>query len=398
MAIYDEVQTIIKSIGNLKTDSIESIKIALGGKKLPDSAIDLDTLKSNVSKRNENLEFYETNGKPCKETSSRVKYKWFNSGLFNNEGETIYLGFLKNNKYDSFDFYFVGTYRKLQDNMKVFLKNSDIEPWKEQGETASPTDKLEGNNDLIKQLAGIMKLKGEWIGGWNESLLKSYLDSVDARIKAEINRNEQVDYRFNKDGLRIVYKISPQSIYGSDIKVMATYSAGMVVKKRVVMSDIELLKEGFDVNELDLKTVKFYSNIDELIIEPTEEQFDFNELGSITHIIGDRIDRFPEEYRSMSLASLYSKIVNSIKYSIKMCERDYQWAVPIYCRKVDEIQHLFPMYFTDDHSDEVKLAIIISNREDGGFRATTVIDIETAYSNACNISRPDNKWMTTRYE
>jgi hypothetical protein len=123
--------------------------------------------------------------------------------------------------------------------------------------------------------------------------------------------------------------------------------------------------------------------------------FDINKefRPNIEHIIADHRERFPEPYRSMDDFALQTFVRGAIDNARERARRNYKTAIPQYYTGrgfAGRIQLLLPLCI--GHPHRADLAMVV---EDMGnfYRASTCLDLDTAYNNARQLARPDRDWL-----
>jgi hypothetical protein len=113
---------------------------------------------------------------------------------------------------------------------------------------------------------------------------------------------------------------------------------------------------------------------------------------NIDHILDERnIGRLPENLRGnrgqATAALMYAKDL-----ALKRLQRNYKLAVPHWhsTHGSMDVQLLLPLDLTYDGKADAALVVEVSG---DGYRGSTVLTLDMAYSNARLVARPDSEWL-----
>jgi hypothetical protein len=137
-------------------------------------------------------------------------------------------------------------------------------------------------------------------------------------------------------------------------------------------------------------SIDFFSEITEVTFNnsiPIDRSYD-----KFTHIIEERIDRFPPDYQSKDTTELARTLDNSINYAKAMAKRNYKLVVPQYRPQTDKLQLLMPIYLGGSFSRQPDFALVL-DLEDGIYTPETILPLDAAYQNARLIAKPDDFWL-----
>jgi hypothetical protein len=101
------------------------------------------------------------------------------------------------------------------------------------------------------------------------------------------------------------------------------------------------------------------------------------------------ISRFPEDF--INNHNAVSILNNAIETMKKRLAENYRLAIPQYFR--GKIQLLLPLCLMSRHTPD---AAIVINRNEDGYYGDIILTIDTAYSKARLIAKPDNTWLSLR--
>jgi hypothetical protein len=157
----------------------------------------------------------------------------------------------------------------------------------------------------------------------------------------------------------------------------------------------DLLALGFDSEEIKRlpEPVQIVKNKEKLIFNGKIEDFDFNDIQHMNHILNERRYRFPTKYRNESNMYLLEKIKYAIERAIKISISDYKYIIPKYDFTRRKIQFLIPLYFADTIEGRPDLVIVADEKEKGQWQVCTVLYVEDAYDSARLICKPSDTWL-----
>lgn len=96
-------------------------------------------------------------------------------------------------------------------------------------------------------------------------------------------------------------------------------------------------------------------------------------------------------------AGRYRAIINRVRDAISVASKrtfwNYKTAIPSYYPKFDELSLLLPLCLDDRDENAATVALVVSRRESGVYRAWTVYPLEWAYERARVVCRPDSDWL-----
>lgn len=108
---------------------------------------------------------------------------------------------------------------------------------------------------------------------------------------------------------------------------------------------------------------------------------------NIDHIIVDNQSRFPSSLPADDY--VLSVLLNgSIDEAKRRLRRNYKTAIPQYFN--NKIQLLLPLCLTSKAKADLALVI---EKENGNYRATTILTLDMAINNARLIAKPDDEWL-----
>tara|TARA_B100000965_G_C19536122_1_gene733439 strand:- start:61 stop:1251 length:1191 start_codon:yes stop_codon:yes gene_type:complete len=170
------------------------------------------------------------------------------------------------------------------------------------------------------------------------------------------------------------------------------YFNPVIMKSLSDLSKRKFQKDGVLLNHPDRlpESIDFFSDIKEVTFNnsiPIDRSYD-----KFTHIIEERIDRFPKDYQKKDTTELARILDNSINYAKSMAKRNYKLVVPQYRPQSDKLQLLMPIYLSGSFAKQPDFALVL-DLEDGLYTPETILPLDAAYQNARLIAKPDDFWL-----
>lgn len=350
-----------------------------------------DVNKKNIDKSSCNIEYFNSAGYIAKNgvavNKESAKYLRFETNYVTAEGEMIYGCFVKSSQG------FKGVEWLTEKQFKSWIKrNSSFvigcmyfenfqdgpEFLKDIAENTIPeTWKYKNNSSNI-----------------NYPILKSYLEHVLERLKKEsLNDDDKLVYSMNKD--YVMFNTNLLDKYFHDVIVYGEVEmeddGGLRIKNpRRKQSVSELRKLGFKKTEP--KQPVFFDDINDVIFQMEWEiDKDFN---TFTHIIEERIDRFPDGYKNLNTDVLARSLDAAIDFAVSLARRNYKFIVPMYRPQTNSIQLLMPIYLNGAYSKRPDFALVLTpEKELKMYIPETILPLDAVYQNARLIAKPDELWL-----
>lgn len=239
-------------------------------------------------------------------------------------------------------------------------------------------------------------------------ILRSYIQTLFSKLEKEQEAGESEKIIRSRDGSHIIFNTNLLDRFFNDEYIIAevkkiddteeVYINPVRVSKD---SGSELIKYGFSRNVAP-KPPKFFDNVNEVIFHP--EYYIEKSYDSLTHIIEQRIDRFPGEQKGKTADYLASKLYNAIDYALAIAQRNYKYIVPIYYPRFDTISFIMPIFLEKSYKKRPDFALVLQNIppvlndegkviEEGYYVARTILDLEDGYQDARVIAKPDESWL-----
>lgn len=250
--------------------------------------------------------------------------------------------------------------------------------------------------DFYLDLYDKILLKKEW--GNDTNSLKNYIGAMTSRVAYLYNLDREYIsspyYTLNEDKSRILINTSLLDKFGNDIFVVFKLRDGELDCPYFVDSKSYLSKLGFSKQAIlrPIESVRFYNDVKETIFSGSFEEFDLNNPRRLEHIIVERISRFPKNVQNLSESALCDKLIQAIRFGVRMSKRDSRFIVPMYSIPKAEIQFMFPFHVNNAITESPELAIIVGKKDDF-YSVMTIITLEEAESNKRTISPYSDRWI-----
>lgn len=342
-------------------------------------------------------------GNPVSELTAQ--YLTFNTGYKNLDGEDIYGWFeKKENGFVGVNWNTLSEIRAYASVQKFLLKSFKMGKFYFKD--------LDDCNAFLDDLAN-KTIDEDWNYKKKPSrisapILRSYIQTLFSKLEKEREAGEPDKIIKNRDGSHIIFNTNLLDRFFNDEYIIAevkkiddtqeVYINPVRVSKD---SGSELIKYGFSRNVAP-KPPKFFENVNEVIFHP--EYYIEKSYDSLTHIIEQRIDRFPEEQKGKTSDNLANKLYNAIDYALAIAQRNYKYIVPIYYPRFDTISFIMPIFLERSYKKRPDFALVLQNIppvldgdgkvvEEGYYVARTILDLEDGYQDARVIAKPDESWL-----
>lgn len=302
------------------------------------------------------------------EDEAEAKYKIVKTNTENRYGTEMCFAYGRSSKDTELKYYYTAEYSRCISTMQ---DNAEREQEK---------------NTLMEEIMQLAMFKESY----NDGRLESILSCIKCKIAFNLKEKNCNGYVLNTENTRLLYNTGIVDSLGNYIMVIAETDGSNIYRHRVANSVIDIQKEKFSTTYVE--PVKLYDSKEQLIFSCDISDIDLGLSSGIGHIIKDRVDRLPEEFRGVSDKRIYDAIKNSIDFDIKMQSRDTRWVIPFYNLKHNEIQYIMPLYLESDYSEKADLALIV-RKQMGMYRIGTIITIEQAYFNATAVADTSCRWM-----
>lgn len=230
----------------------------------------------------------------------------------------------------------------------------------------------------------------------NHPILKSYIENTFEVLKKETERGAKNKLVYNQDGRFLVFNTNLLDKFFHEVLIVVEVrkqkdGSELLMSPRRVKKELELRKLGF-AKDVHPEQPHFFEKVEEVIYQPTwtiDKDFD-----KFTHIIEDRIERFPIEVQSASSDELGRKLDDAITFAVAIARRNYKFIVPMYRPQTGKIQLLMPIYLKGTYSSKPDFALILSpDKENEYYTPETILPLDAVYQNARLIAKPDDTWL-----
>lgn len=123
--------------------------------------------------------------------------------------------------------------------------------------------------------------------------------------------------------------------------------------------------------------------------DPTELLYDrrLKLVKNVTHIIEDRIGRFPKHYQENG-RNLPAILNMAVEQAEKRVAANYKTAIPVFNH--GKVQLLLPLCLEDPRRADLALVV---GREGAVYKGYTILTLDQAYNSARLLTRPDDEWL-----
>lgn len=251
-------------------------------------------------------------------------------------------------------------------------------------------------NDLAKDIIKEpWSFKNKKDSDFDVPILKSYLECELDRLFFEYETvKEEKKIIFNKKKNRIIFNTNLLDKFAHELfitgEVVNIAGKTWITKLNKNPSDLELSKLEFE-NSKPIPP-KYFKTINEIIFD-CEWKID-NNRQKYEHIIEQRIERFPEKYRTLNKSTLSTMLDNAINFAKKIAQRNYKFIVPMYYPKFHRIQLLMPIYMETESDCLPDFALVLTPYpKEKIYGLETILGLEEVYQDARLIAKPDESWL-----
>lgn len=376
--------------------------------KMTATNIDWAAVIDFVERNNEKAVFYFDNEmKRKKENEKRIDKVWIDTGYETADHEAIFLSLVKYEEY--YSGHYVGTAKflmsgnqsryfnnKAKNNFRAFLQkykqvkagriNTDsTQDYIEEASilTAHHKENSIGNTSFEAVYQdGISKTLSEvttelfnnlLFPGWKSiEGLDSYIKTIGRRISQLVEDNRTEYYVVNNLG-SVVVNTGLLDPFGNDYMVMYRKycKTESYVAYKVMTGKTDYINESFSLEQSlkELRPISFMDKNEENAFSPRIEDFDIN-MRCLSHIINERIHRFPENLQQCSTEYLAQNVIQALKQALKIQERDSSYVRPIYSN--GRISWLFPLRVGAQVTDDPELVMVI-RKSDSFYELKTIL-------------------------
>lgn len=228
----------------------------------------------------------------------------------------------------------------------------------------------------------------------NHPILKSYIENVFERLKKEDEEGVQDKIIYSEDHKYVMFNTNLLDKYFHDVIVYGEIDEAdgelNIKNPNRAKNQLVLRKLGF--GKKTPKQPVFFDDINDVIFQ-TEWEID-KDFDTFTHIIQERAERFPDEYKGQETDVLARKLDDAIDFAVALAQRNYKFIVPMYRPQTNSIQLLMPIYLNGAYSKHPDFALILTpDKSTEMYLPETILPLDAVYQNARLIAKPDESWL-----
>lgn len=227
----------------------------------------------------------------------------------------------------------------------------------------------------------------------NHPILKSYLENVLERLKRE-SQEDSEKIIYSEDKRYVMFNTNLLDKYFHDVIVYGEVELedGDLNIKNPSRSKNQSALRKLGFGKKMPKQPVFFDDINDVIFQ-MEWEID-KDFDTFTHIIQERVERFPEEYKEQETDVLARKLDDAIDFAVALAQRNYKFIVPMYRPQTNSIQLLMPIYLNGAYSKHPDFALILTPDKDTEmYLPETILPLDAVYQNARLIAKPDELWL-----
>lgn len=244
-------------------------------------------------------------------------------------------------------------------------------------------------SELVDEVKSIILTRS-----WKEDNgLARYLADVGKRIYYLVNKQKTEYYIMNKTK-DVIVNIGLLSKFGGDIHVLYKVNIGKetYLAANIITSKADYISNDFSLEHANtaIKPITFFDD-NEQHFHATIDEFDLN-YRNLSHILVERLDRFPENFRALSTENLAVKVIEAIKLGLILNERDSNYIKPMYSTTNNKISWLMPLHLNKGMDETPELVMVI--RKAGIFyEVKTVLPFDNElHDKLVNLSLYQSSW------
>lgn len=223
-------------------------------------------------------------------------------------------------------------------------------------------------------------------------ILKMYLETIFVKLKKEDKVLKSADGKYIMFNTNLLDKFFHAMYIIAEVKQADDLEVYLHPIRTAEESYSTLRKYGFEGAHPEPPV--FFDDVNEVIFNTSSDWRIDKDYNSLSHIIEQRIDRFPQNMRDKSPDALARKLYDAIDYALAIAQRNYKYIVPIYYPRFNSISFLMPIFLDGAYSASPDFALVLqTDRENKMYIAKTILDLETGYQDARLIAKPDESWL-----
>lgn len=229
----------------------------------------------------------------------------------------------------------------------------------------------------------------------NHPILKSYIENVLERLIKEAEAGKKEKLVYSEDKKYVMFNTNLLDKFFHEVIIFGEYKNEdgemRICNPKRSKGENERRKLKFKKDTLP-KQPQFFDDINEVVFQ-TEWKID-DDFDTFTHIIEERRERFPIEYKNFSTDELARKLDDAIEFAVALAQRNYKFIVPMYRPQIDSIQLLMPIYLSGTYNEQPDFALVLTpEKESEMYCPETILPLDAVYQNARLIAKPDELWL-----
>lgn len=233
---------------------------------------------------------------------------------------------------------------------------------------------------------------------FNNPILKSYLEYELSRLFYE-SEQLKLDNKiiFNKDRTRVFFNTNLLNRLGQELYIVGEVKN---IGGKIYVSELQTNPSKLSLKQSGFVCTtpappEFFKDINEIVFH-CDWEID-SDVQKYKHIIEERRERFPEEYKDSSEDLLATKLDGAINFAKKIAQRNYKFIVPMYYPSRDRIQLLMPIYLGQSSDCQPDFALVLTPQPDEQlYTPETILGLEEVYQDARLIAKPDESWLNPK--
>lgn len=323
--------------------------------------------------------------------ASRVAYKAFDTGYDTATGEDLYGWFERDKDTDRYTGVSWGTMKELR--AYASIRKTITKSFK-MGDFYF--ESLDGCQKFLDDIAK-STIPESWKfknkpSSINHPILKMYLENIFAKLKKEGKVVKSADGKHIIFNTNLLDKFFHALYIIADVREAADLEVYLNPIRTSEESYATLRRYGFE--DVHPEPPVFFDDVNEVIFNTSSDWRIDKDFTSLSHIIEQRLDRFPQQMQTKSPDQLAGKLYNAIDYALAIAQRNYKYIVPIYYPRFDSISFLMPIFLDRAYAASPDFALVLqTDKENKMYIARTILDLEAGYQDARLIAKPDESWL-----
>jgi len=390
-----KVKTILYTTGYIKNSKtfVDELNALLNGTGKSVTLSDINCIAALNSIQNRNKHGYPQESDGTSIAENNAQYKVLKTGLLDCEQNDIIGWFTRkrDNRFEGIKWGTEASFRKSVSIEKKFnIGDFYFDEW---------MDGCSFLEDIANSTIPEVWSYKHSPSGLKHPILKSYIENIFNRLKQEHANGELNKIIFSQDGKWMMFNTNLLDKFFHEIIIVAEVrhigNKDLYFNPKRSKKETDRLKKKFD-KDAKPTTPKFFENVDEVVFQ-TKWSVD-RDFDKFTHIIEERGNRFPTEYKGKRPEILARTLDNAIDYAVTITQRNYKFIVPMYRPQKDSIQLLMPIYLEGTFQNRPDFALVLTpNPTNEIYIPETILPLDAAYQNARLIAKPDETWLNPAF-